>query len=141
MLASIPRKELVQGAAKVFGKLKSFNRKPQACALGMDESLSAVIANTHACGLRLNDLSDRQGKLPHPMLNWIAERLVTVRSAHPTAIRFHRASRWLSEVEQLDPVRDADQIPGDQLAISGQAKRRKQRGQLRRRTTFVSGGR
>ena len=54
------------GAAKVFGKLKSFNRKPQACALGMDESLSAVIANTHACGLRLNDLSDRQGKLPHP---------------------------------------------------------------------------
>ena len=55
------------GAAKVFGKLKSFNRKPQACALGMDGSLSAVSANTHACGLRLNDLSDRQGKLPHPV--------------------------------------------------------------------------
>ena len=32
----------------------------------MDESLSAVIANTHACGLRLSDHSDRQGKLPHP---------------------------------------------------------------------------
>ena len=54
------------GAAKVFGKLKSFNRKPQACALGMDGSLSAVNANTHACGLRLNDLSAHQGKLPHP---------------------------------------------------------------------------
>ena len=46
--------------------LKSFNRKPQACALGMDGSLSAVSANTRACGLRLNDLSARQGKLPHP---------------------------------------------------------------------------
>ena len=32
----------------------------------MDGSLSAVSANTHACGLRLNDLSARQGKLPHP---------------------------------------------------------------------------
>ena len=52
---------------KVLGKLKSFNRKPQACALGMDGSLSAVIANTHACGLRLNDFSARQEKLPHPL--------------------------------------------------------------------------
>ena len=56
----------LSGAAKVFGKLKSFNRKPQACALGMDGSLSAVSANTHASGLRLNDLAARQGKLPHP---------------------------------------------------------------------------
>ncbi len=38
------------------------------------------------------------------------ERLATVRSEHPTAIRFHRACSWLSEVEQLDPVRHADQI-------------------------------
>ena len=44
------------------------------------------------------------------MLSWIAERLATIHSAHRTAIRFHRASRWLSEVEQLDPVRHADQI-------------------------------
>ena len=39
----------------------------------MDGSLSAVIANTHACGLRLNDLSDRQGKLPHPIAQSIAD--------------------------------------------------------------------
>ena len=35
------RREL-SGVAKVFGKLKSFNRKPQARVLGMDGSLSAV---------------------------------------------------------------------------------------------------
>ena len=49
-----------------LAKLKSFNRKPQARALGMDGSLSAVSANAHACGLRLNDPSARQGKLLHP---------------------------------------------------------------------------
>ena len=57
---------LLTNVAKVFGKLKSFNCKPQACASGMDGSLGAVSANTHACGLRLNDLSARQGKLPPP---------------------------------------------------------------------------
>ena len=68
------------------------------------------------------------------------ERLATVRSEHPTAIRFHRVCSWLSEVEKLDPVRHADQISGVPLAISGQAKRCKQRGQSGRRTTFMSGG-
>ena len=48
-------KIIKSGVTKVFGKLKSFNRKPQACALGMDGSLSAVNANTHACGLRLGE--------------------------------------------------------------------------------------
>ena len=38
------------------------------------------------------------------------ERLAIERSEHPTAIRFHRACSWMSEVEQLDPVRHADQI-------------------------------
>ena len=38
------------------------------------------------------------------------ERLAAIRSEHPTAIRFHRACSWMSEVEQLDPVRHADQI-------------------------------
>ena len=39
------------------------------------------------------------------------ERLATVRSEQPIAIRFHRTCRWLSEVEQLDPVPpSADQI-------------------------------
>ena len=38
------------------------------------------------------------------------ERLAAVRSEHPTAIRFHRACSWMSEVEQLDPVRHADQV-------------------------------
>ena len=119
---------------------RSFNRKPQACVFALTALSDPSMPNAHACGLRLNDLS-----LPKtfaaPMLNWTAERLATIRSAHPTAIRFHRASRSMSDVEKLDPVRHADQIPGDQLAISGQAKRRKQRGQLRRRTTFVSRGR
>ena len=48
---------IASGAAELPGKLKSFNRKPQARALGMNGLLSAVSANTHACGLRLNDLS------------------------------------------------------------------------------------
>ncbi len=38
------------------------------------------------------------------------ERLATIHTEHPTAIRFHRACSWMSEVEQLDPVRHADQI-------------------------------
>ena len=38
------------------------------------------------------------------------ERLAIERSEHPTAIRFHRACSWMSEVEQLDPIRHADQI-------------------------------
>ena len=38
------------------------------------------------------------------------ERLAIERSEHPTAIRFHRACSWMSEVEQLDPVRHTDQI-------------------------------
>ena len=66
--ASRPRCQESLGVTKFFGKHKSFNRKPQACALGMDGSLSAVSANTRACGLRLNDLSARQGKLPHPLV-------------------------------------------------------------------------
>ena len=56
----------------------------------MDESLSAVIANTHACGLRLNDLSDRQGKLPHP-----EARIERFRSSllHRTTVSFVRIGR------------------------------------------------
>ena len=46
---------IVSSAAKLPGRLKSFNRKPQACALGMDGSLGTVSANTHACGLRLGE--------------------------------------------------------------------------------------
>ena len=38
------------------------------------------------------------------------ERLIAVRQDHPTTIRFHRACSWMSEVEQFDPVRHADQI-------------------------------
>ena len=39
------------------------------------------------------------------------ERLATVRSEHPTAIRFHRACSWMTEVEPLEPVPpSADQI-------------------------------
>ena len=38
------------------------------------------------------------------------ERLATIHSEHPTAIRFHRACSWISEVEQLEPVRHSDQI-------------------------------
>jgi hypothetical protein len=38
------------------------------------------------------------------------ERLAAVRDEHPTAIRFHRACSWISEVELLDRVRHADQI-------------------------------
>ena len=45
------------------------------------------------------------------------ERLATVRSEHPTAIRFHRACSWLSEVEQLDPVRHAESPASETVNI------------------------
>ena len=38
------------------------------------------------------------------------ERLASERNEHPTAIRFHRACSWMSEVEQLDPVKHGDQV-------------------------------
>src|SRR5436305_15227280 len=38
------------------------------------------------------------------------DRLATVRSDHPTAVRFHRACSWISEAEQLDAARQADQL-------------------------------
>ena len=38
------------------------------------------------------------------------ERLAAIRGDHPTAIRFHRACSWLSQVEKYDPIKDADQV-------------------------------
>ncbi len=38
------------------------------------------------------------------------ERLARETNEHPTAIRFHRACSWMSEVEQLDRVKHADQV-------------------------------
>ena len=84
-------------------------REPQSAA-----SIEAVVecksfdrrqTGTHAMPASPQTVHDlrRQWK-PHK------ERLATVRSEHPTAIRFHRACSWMSEVEQLDPIRHADQI-------------------------------
>ena len=100
------RPRRARGAAKVFGKLKSFNRKPQACALGMDGSLSAVSANTHACGLQLNDLSARQEKLPLPRPRSFGfEQAFTARQNHDwkcTKPGF-REEAGLRRVECIEP--------------------------------------
>ncbi|MBC7821021.1 MAG: hypothetical protein IAG10_29395 [Planctomycetaceae bacterium] len=64
-----------------------------------------------------------QGHEPRPHLckrfttcaangNPTKQRLAIERGEHPTAIRFHRACSWVSEAEQLDPVRHADQKAG-----------------------------
>ena len=36
------------------------------------------------------------------------ERLSSVRSDHPTLVRFHRACNWLARVEKMDPDQDSD---------------------------------